>query len=369
MWLRGAAGGPLASVAASESAPAQDATVTGSVVDASRQVVSSVCFRRAVRPRAMDLGSPQGIEQTRNREVEAMPARVPFLTESSPSVSGTSTLRRPGSRPFSPRRLSWILFLNVLILPVFPIHSRAQIVQGWILDTWAGQPVQMAEVSLLTEDGVEVGTALSDTLGFFRLAVTEPGSYLLRAERMGYVPLTDGPLEVKADDVVEVEVRVSVSPVALDSLTVVARRRASTLSGERVPLLEAQGFYDRMREGGGHFIDRSYIEKRPSARNVADLLVGIPGVTVSGDGVSLRGMPTLYGCEVAVYMDGVSMETTAWKWPKEVQAMDVEAIEVYTRPSQVPTRWSSAANGCGVIVIWTRRGGGARAPTGEPSRT
>ena len=283
--------------------------------------------------------------------------RTPFPTESPFSVSGVTTLRRPGSHSLTRRRIAWILFLNVVSLPAVPIHSSAQIVQGWIRDTWSGQPVQMAEVILLTTDGVEVGTALSDTLGFFRLAVTEPGSYLLRAERMGYVPLTDGPLEVKTDGVVEVEVRVSVFPVALDSLTVVARRRASILTEERVPFLEANGFYERMREGGGHFIDRSYIEKRLSARNIADLLVGIPGVTVGSSGVNFRGMPTMYGCEVSVYMDAIRMETTYWKWWKEIPVMDLEAIEVYTGPSQLPARWTSAENGCGVIVIWTRRGG------------
>jgi hypothetical protein len=36
--------------------------------------------------------------------------------------------------------------------------------------------------------------------------------------------------------------------------------------------------------------------------------------------------------------------------------LDVEAIEVYRRPSEIPVQYGGPTRGCGVILIWMRRG-------------
>jgi hypothetical protein len=41
---------------------------------------------------------------------------------------------------------------------------------------------------------------------------------------------------------------------------------------------------------------------------------------------------------------------------------DIEAIEVYTGPSDVPGEFAGRNAGCGVIVIWTKSGPGRRKP-------
>jgi hypothetical protein len=41
-----------------------------------------------------------------------------------------------------------------------------------------------------------------------------------------------------------------------------------------------------------------------------------------------------------------------------VPASDVAAVEVYRSPAEVPPEFNGPNAGCGVVVIWTRRGGG-----------
>jgi hypothetical protein len=41
----------------------------------------------------------------------------------------------------------------------------------------------------------------------------------------------------------------------------------------------------------------------------------------------------------------------------EVVSMDVEAIEVYKGPASIPAQFIDSDTQCGVILIWTKRGG------------
>jgi hypothetical protein len=52
-------------------------------------------------------------------------------------------------------------------------------------------------------------------------------------------------------------------------------------------------------------------------------------------------------CEPATFVDGVRIADLP---PLE----QLEAIEIYTRAVQVPLQYSGAAQGCGVILYWTK---------------
>jgi len=77
--------------------------------------------------------------------------------------------------------------------------------------------------------------------------------------------------------------------------------------------------------------------------------------------VALRGMSSMTGrCPYRVFMDGLLVVSDPFRgdqeWVRElVRPAEVEGIEVYTRPSQVPVQYGGAQGGCGVILIWTRR--------------
>lgn len=256
----------------------------------------------------------------------------------------------PSGLGTGPRSLAWIppwCLLSIWAFLVFPTRTESQIVEGWLLDSRSGWPVAMGRVSLVTDGGVEVIHTLSDTVGFFRLAGPGPGIYHIYADRMGYLSSIEGPLQLRQGEVTQVRFRLKSSPLTLDSFSVVAERR--------VPTLDAVGFYNRKESGGGHFIERSAIEERLEARDLGDLFVGIPGVSVGNHGVSLRGMSSIRrGCSPSVFLDGVRVQTESWE--KVAHPMDVEAIEIYRRPSEVPAQYGGAMSGCGVILIWMRRG-------------
>ena len=70
---------------------------------------------------------------------------------------------------------------------------------------------------------------------------------------------------------------------------------------------------------------------------------------------SLRG-----DCPYRVFLDGVLVVSDAFKddanWARDlVRPDDVEAIEVYSRPSEIPVQYGGAQGGCGVVLLWTKR--------------
>lgn len=53
------------------------------------------------------------------------------------------------------------------------------------------------------------------------------------------------------------------------------------------------------------------------------------------------------GCGPATFVDGVRV--------KDIPPLEqLEAIEIYTRAIQVPLQYVWAAQGCGVILFWTK---------------
>jgi hypothetical protein len=41
-----------------------------------------------------------------------------------------------------------------------------------------------------------------------------------------------------------------------------------------------------------------------------------------------------------------------------VSTADILAIEVFRSPAEIPSEFNGPNAGCGVVVLWTRRGGG-----------
>ena len=248
--------------------------------------------------------------------------------------------------------------LVVLLLSVlFPGTVKAQSIMGNLLDAQSGQAIMLGYVGLLTEDGERVAWTLADESGFFRLDAPEPGSYMLYGESMGYRSSVEGPILLGEDQLVPAEFRLDPMPVVLDSLRVVAESK-------RLSLVLA-GYYDREQVGLGHFIGPERILERFDARQISDFFWGVPGIrlmpasNMAGSGYVplMRSAASLRGfCLPQVYLDGIP-QPGADDLDNLIMPFDIEAIEVYRSPAEVPARYTSAGSNCGVILLWSRKGG------------
>lgn len=251
------------------------------------------------------------------------------------------------------RKLAPLLFLLCLGLPR---PSEGQTLTGSLLDAQSGQAIMLGYVALLKESGERVAWTLANEDGYFRLDAPEPGSYMLYGESLGYRSSVEGPILLGEDQLIPAEFRLDPMPVVLDSIRVVAQSR-------RLSLVLA-GFYDREQTGLGHFIGPDKIMERFEARQISDYFWGVPGIrlmprdNLAGSGYvpMMRASAALRGfCLPDVYLDGIP-QPGAEDLDNLIMPFDIEAIEVYRGPAEVPARYTTAASNCGVILLWSRKG-------------
>lgn len=230
----------------------------------------------------------------------------------------------------------------------------AQGIVGRVADGGTGHGVENVEVILVNGEGEPGFRTLTDRYGLFRLRVPRPGVYGLRAERIGYVQTEAREVEVQADEVVHVEIRLGQRAVPLEPLVVTGRMKRYY-----GPLADYQERAKRvLRTGVGHVITREAIEGR-HPRTVADVLRMLPRIRI---GVSqadphrqtVTMMSSGRPCQPQVYVDGVQMRA-AGGTVDMVEAQDLEGVEVYRGFAEMPPEYVDES-GCGVVLLWTKRG-------------
>lgn len=235
--------------------------------------------------------------------------------------------------------------------------AGAQTLRGTILDAVTGEPVMLAQVSLLEEGRSEVAADLASFAGAFELEAPGRGVYFLYVRRDGYETLLDGLFELGSDGVVEVRVGLTPEPIELEAVDVLASRSMTPL--------ERSGFYDRVLTASGVFLSREDIERSGSSK-VSDVFQRVPRVEVDATrpltGPDVMQNPSIFmrrgtePCFPTLYIDrhivanGLTGPVRPDDW---VNAVEIEAIEIYSRASQVPSGFDAVA-GCGVVLIWTR---------------
>lgn len=243
-------------------------------------------------------------------------------------------------------------------------------VQGLLVERESRSAIRFAEVTVRRVSEEAVATGLTDERGFFRLRTPVPGRFLLSARALGYRPVSGEPVDVSRGNLSVLEVSMAPEALALDPIVVVGQPRAFQL--------ELEGFYRRQAEGFGAFLPPEVFERR-QPRRVSDLLFGLPGTYVAEPSTGAGGRavyfrsgirPSTSGglnvCWPMVYVDRHLVSTgglpAAGGEPTAtddlVNAPDVWAMEVYRSPAEVPPEFNGPNAGCGVIVLWTRRGGG-----------
>ncbi len=102
-----------------------------------------------------------------------------------------------------------------------------------------------------------------------------------------------------------------------------------------------QEFEQRRKAGFGTFFDEDAINKR-NPFFMADLLRTTPGVTVApsssfGSRILMRGTGFQAMCAPTVFVDGVRVFNSDGDLDAIVNVQDVQAMEVYSRGSSVPS--------------------------------
>ena len=268
-------------------------------------------------------------------------------------------------------------FATLPLLAVLATPLSAQVVRGKVLDAATGEPVAQAEVTAATVEGRGAGRTRAGADGAFTLDLRAAGTFRLRAERAGYVPSVSDTVAVDPRETVEVELRISATAVAMEPLRVTAR-----VEPPRRRALEMNGFYDRERMGLGKFVRREDLERGRNL-NLAQALSRVSGTRILQLGVRqfiffprngspifgsaaaarTRGQlnsrppsgPGTVRCLPLLYVDGSRMTYDAYSdINAAVSPEQIEAIEVYRGPSEIPTQYNGPDAMCGVILIWTR---------------
>ncbi len=231
-------------------------------------------------------------------------------------------------------------------------------VVGAVIDRSTGQPLAGVTVVSL-HDGKSFTT---DTAGAFRFEKLPVGivRFLVRAPGFPQKGLVLALAEGE-----RMEQRVELDSTPASRLADVPTPRAA---GERAqmlaPVLVAEeaslgvryaAFERRRKTGAGQYAVRADIEKAGS-NNLQDVVRTMRGVNLDcstgGSGCTIRMVRAPMRCLPQYIVD----DNVSNDFGPTVPVRDIEAVEVYTGPADVPGEYAGMNAGCGVIVIWTRSG-------------
>lgn len=258
--------------------------------------------------------------------------------------------------------------LALLVWCTVPASAAAQArrgdgrVVGAVIDKSSGRPVPGATVVSLI-DGKAITT---DTAGVFRFEKLPTGiiRFLVRAE--GF-PAKGVVLALAQGELMERRIELdsttttTTAPITPDSSAQSARpgQRVQQLAPvlvEEAPSLGPRfaNFERRRKTGAGQYVVREQIEKM-GASNLQDVARTLRGVALDcggGLGCSIRMVRAPMRCQPEYIVDD-NVDNT---FGPGIPVRDIEALEVYTGPADVPGEYAGRNAGCGVIVIWTRSG-------------
>jgi Carboxypeptidase regulatory-like domain len=244
-------------------------------------------------------------------------------------------------------------------------ERSTQGIQGELIDVASGEPVRHADVVLRSATDGAILSTTTDAQGVFRLQPPLAGRYIVEARALGYRPLAPDSIDLARGRLAIVEIRMVPDALELQPVFVTTERR--------VMHLETEGFYRRRSEGLGVFMTPEIVDRR-KPRWTSDLLFGVPGTNVAestaagtgravyfrsgirGDGRTVC-WPMIYVNRQLVSTGGLSADAEPTAIDALVAAADIAALEVYRSPAEVPPAFNGPNAGCGVIVLWTRRGG------------
>jgi hypothetical protein len=216
-----------------------------------------------------------------------------------------------------------------------------------------GTPLPGATVGAIGTDS----RAQTDESGGFTLQDVVAGSHIVEARAIGYPPARLQ-ATIRPGLAQRVDIEMGDSIHVLEPVTVEARYE---------PYLARVGFDRRRNTALGHFLDTTDI-RRAGAVQFEEVLRMVPGVRLRPNGSSYlvelqRGEgqitnPALANyCPPSYFIDGVYFPLPPIETPSlPVVPEEVLAIEIYSNVVSAPLQYQRLDSGCGVILVWTKRG-------------
>jgi hypothetical protein len=258
------------------------------------------------------------------------------------------------------------VFIALLLCLPLPGLAEAQVrILGRVIEDETEQPISFAEVAIYSTSGRRLGSVEADEHGTFEFMVRGASAVQITAKRLGYAETRTPTLYFDKRQFFHVEVRLDPEAILLAPLEVVAW-------ADVIQNALHEGFLNRLENGLGHYITRDQVEARNPAR-VTDLLRDLPGITVSGGSVGNRPKIRMVraanrNCATQIWVDGMLVNARGLGPSRSLSPMDyriddvvnpasIEGIEIYRGLSTVPAEFLNRDADCGVIAIWTKRGG------------
>ncbi|HEU4560463.1 MAG TPA: carboxypeptidase-like regulatory domain-containing protein [Longimicrobium sp.] len=210
-----------------------------------------------------------------------------------------------------------------------------------------GQPLPGANVELL---GL-ARAVNADSAGVARFPNVPAGPLLVQIRKFGY-GAERFPVNVPARDTVVVEVDLQTEAVRLAEIRATARTS---------PALRNTGFYERQRIGVGSYAMRSEWAGR-GRLELGDVVRRMRGIRVARtqDGRTLfvpsRPAASIGGaCSgVQIYVDNVPLLVDGRydDVHQLISLAEVEAVETYSGPSEIPPQYNATGSACAVVLVW-----------------
>ena len=112
-----------------------------------------------------------------------------------------------------------------------PAALHAQSVSGRVVDRATDRPIPATSVVAENGSGRVIGQVLADSAGRFTVALRGAGRYRLRADRIGYQPVTSAEFDVSSAEALAVDLHLSAGAVELDPPPSPAAPRRRTFRG------------------------------------------------------------------------------------------------------------------------------------------
>lgn len=236
-----------------------------------------------------------------------------------------------------------LLFVSVHPLPAQRGTAR---IYGTVIDRRTQAPITDVQIVHMG-DGRSV---ISDSLGLYQFDRLASGlvKFMVRAPRY---PATSFIVALTPGEQMEHDVEldaVTTAPAGVQPLPEV-KVEAPASMGPRYA-----DFEHRRLTGRGQYMTGEEIQKTGASR-LQDVMRTFRGVNVDcggGAGCFIRMTRAPMRCLPEYIVD----ERVDNAFGPAVPAPDIQALEVYTGPADVPGEFAGRNAGCGLIVIWTRSG-------------